>query len=445
VSKVQFTDIVLSSFSLIGMIWLGYFTRQSDFYQILPGLCLTFGSLYFIFQRANASNLTFYLLLGICLRLLLIPAFPNWSDDIYRFLWDGYLWNAGLNPFDHLPIYYIEQGVSIPGLTRELFNELNSPEYFTIYPPVCQAIFATATYLFPNSWYAAAIWMKLVMFGFEIGSISLMFALLKSNFFTGQLTQKNVLLYALNPLVIMEISGNLHFEGAMVFFLLLAFYFLQEGKTSMAGIAWGFSIAAKLLPLLFLPLLMRRLGWRKSGVFFFVVGLSSILLFIPLFNVAFLQNFGNSLDLYFRKFEFNASLYYLIRWLGYQFAGYNIIQQAGPILGLLVFTGTWLIVLFEKEPTWKNFPNSLLKVILLYLFLAMTIHPWYAILPLIFAVFTNFRFPVIWSGLILLTYINYSYDDYWENLWIVAFEYAVVLGWMFYELTIKPKSFSTYT
>ena len=85
-----------------------------------------------------------------------------------------------------------------------------------------------------------------------------------------------------------------------------------------------------------------------------------------------------------------------------------------------------------------------LWAICIYLFLATTIHPWYAILPLALSVFTKYRFTIVWTGLIWLTYINYNYAEYHENLWIVALEYLGVLVWLVFvdsgRLNISQKS-----
>ena len=158
------------------------------------------------------------------------------------------------------------------------------------------------------------------------------------------------------------------------------------------------------------------------------------MLFLPLFSGTFLSNFGSSLNLYFQKFEFNASIYYLLRWIGFQLKGFNIIQIVGPILSLLVLVIIITKVLREQASSWNNLFEQCLFAICTYLFLAMTVHPWYVALPIICCLFTRFRFPILWSGLIFLTYINYSYAVYQENMWMVAIEYILVGIFVIYEV-----------
>jgi hypothetical protein len=365
------------------------------------------------------------------LRFLLIFALPNLSDDVYRFIWDGRLLVNGHNPFDFLPSYYLENSISIPGINEALFNKLNSPEYFTIYPPVAQGIFAFACWLFPNSIIGSAITMKVFLFLCEVGSLFFIKKLL-DHF---HLPAKNILLYALNPLIIIELCGNLHFEATMICFLLSAVFFLVKNKMTLSACSIALSVASKLLPLMFLPFLIKRLGWKKSIQYFAMVGVVIVLLFAPLLSGTFFNNFGTSLDLYFQKFEFNASIYYVIRWVGYQVVGYNWIQSTGPALAMIVLLGILTVTFLEKNFNWKNLFEKMLFAICFYLAFATIVHPWYVSLPVMLCLFTRFRFPILWSGLIFLTYINYSYDEYFENLWMVGIEYVLVFSFLIYELT----------
>ncbi len=378
--------------------------------------------IYTILNLSAKSKRTVWCLLGlgIALRCLLLFGFPNLSDDIYRFIWDGQLSLAGINPFNYLPSELLEQ--NIPGITPALYAELNSPEYYTIYPPVGQGIFALAVAVGAGDWITSALVMKICLFLFECGSLWLMVRLVQHF----ELPLERVLWYALNPLIIIEITGNLHFEGAMTFFFLLAYWLLVTRRQALSAIAMALSVASKLLPLMLLPLLIRRLGWAKSIRYFGIMGLVLLLLFSPLLNATFIANFGSSLDLYFQKFEFNASVYYLLRSIGEWIYGYNLIAKLGPFLGLSVLGGILWLSWREHVPSNQTLATTALLAFSLYLALATTIHPWYLSFPLALAAFGPFRYPVLWSGLIFLTYINYSYDNYWENLWIVALEYVLV-------------------
>lgn len=419
---------------------LGYTIGQSDFQPMIYYYGAFFGIYIAILRYAKAEKtIWLYVGLAIVLRFMLVFAFPNLSDDVYRFIWDGRLINQGINPFNHLPGYFLEAGNAVQGLDQVLYDRLNSPNYYTIYPPVSQAIFAFTTWLFPDSYYGASVTMKSFLFAMECGSIFLIIKILRHF----SLPLNRVLIYALNPLIILEITGNLHFEGAMIFFLLGSLTLLLHQRLVPSAISFALSIAAKLLPLMFLPYFIKRLGWKRAFGYFTIIGVSLLIGFSPLLNPTFIHNFGNSLDLYFQKFEFNASIYYTLRWLGTQVRGYNMIATIGPFLALVVLSTISISAYKEKNLSLEKLIERMLLAICIYLFLATTIHPWYTAMPLVLCTFTHFRFPILWSGLIMLTYINYSYEIYQENLWVVGLEYSLVFGYLLYEW--KNKSFTTKT
>ena len=87
------------------------------------------------------SNLPVKLLFitGVLTRIGLFFSLPNLSDDFYRFLWDGTILRAGISPYGILPEEALELGLS--GLNQPFLEQLNSPDYYTIYPPLNQALF----------------------------------------------------------------------------------------------------------------------------------------------------------------------------------------------------------------------------------------------------------------------------------------------------------------
>lgn len=451
-----------------GVLFLGFGVDRTSLQSLLTGFLISYAGYFFLVRKSRSGReLRALIIVGLLLRLALVFAFPLLSDDLYRFLWDGYLINDGRNPFAHLPAWYLEAGNEVPGLTRALFDRLNSPEYYTIYPPVAQAVFTLATWVFPGSWYGSAVIMKLFLLACELGSLWVFWQLLGAgpqvqtkddeqgvreglrpsgqppaagNVLPGR---HNLLLYWLNPLIIVEITGNLHFEGAMVFFLLLAFYLLQRSRWVAAAVAFAASVASKLLPLMLLPFLIRRLWKRRpdrlaGGKPFFIFstafGLTTVLFFLPfLLSPDFIDGFRASLELYQRKFEFNASLYYLGRAYGYWQVGWNQIATIGPLLAKASAVGILLMALLDRRSDWQSLAAGWLLAFVLYLLCATTVHPWYLSVPIALCVFTRWRFPLVWSFLIMLTYTNYLTVPYEENLWLVGLEYLVVAGFGVWE------------
>jgi len=76
----------------------------------------------------------------------------------------------------------------------------------------------------------------------------------------------------------------------------------------------------------------------------------------------------------------------------------------------------------------------MLWILSLYYFLSTTVHPWYVIFLVLLCLFTEFRFPIVWSLTIILSYWAYSNEEYRENRLLLFIEYIAVYGFMIYEI-----------
>ena len=151
------------------------------------------------------------------------------------------------------------------------------------------------------------------------------------------------------------------------------------------------------------------------------------LLFVPFFNLSLLMNMLESIDLYFRKFEFNASLYYMIREVGYWVEGYNVLGRVGLWLSLLTTVALVSVAFVRSFPV----PVRLLWMLTLYLAMATTVHPWYITSLLAVAVFAispgySIRYVLLWSGLVWLSYSAYRTSPVHEDSLLLVIEYGIV-------------------
>jgi Gpi18-like mannosyltransferase len=249
-----------------------------------------------------------------------------------------------------------------------------------------------------------------------------------------KLTPGIILIYALNPLVIIELTGNLHFESVMIFFLLLAVYLLMNEKLLFSAISMGLAIGTKLMPLVFLPLLIKRLGIGRSIRYYLVTGATVILLFIPFLNGEAISNYFSGLSLYFRVFEFNASVYYLIREVYFQTSSGTLITIAQVLLPVLTFLAIIIISLKQRVDGRQSIFLSMLFCLTIYFIFTNNVHPWNLTTLVMLSVFTGHRFVLIWSWAVILAYSAYRTFPYSENLWLVAIEYCLALGWMAREI-----------
>ncbi len=408
---------------------LAYHTEREIFLQVIFLFSFLFAAYLGAYNFFSITHFKYLLIAGVVFRLLLLFSVPNLSDDVYRFIWDGRLAANGINPFSHLPTE-IMQMPPITGITKELFSLLNSPGHYTIYPPVLQGIFWLAAKLFPVNVFAAIVFLKCIIVLFEVSTFLLLLQLLKKLSLSKHLS----LLYILNPLVITELTGNVHFDGVMIFFVLLAFLFLLKNNWQGSAISLGMGIATKLLPVLFIPLLVIKLGWKKGLLYSLITVVTTLILFAFVFDIATVKHLLNSIDLFIRKFEFNASVYYVVRYIGTLIKGYNIIAVAGPFLILLSALIIFIISFRNKNIGWQPFFTKTLFIITVWFLFSTTVHPWYICLPVALSVFTCFRYAIIWSFTAILSYAAYQSNPVHENLWLVGAGYIFMVGYAWWEL-----------
>lgn len=424
-----FILIVGALLAFVGYAYLVYAHERSDFYIFLGVYSLLFGC-YVFWVKADFS-FKWKITMGIVFRLICIAALPILSDDYFRFFWDGTLLTNGFNPYLYLPTDFVHTPVAAQlGLTQALYHSLNSPSYYTVYPPLNQAIFALAAWLSLGDIWGAVVLMRLVILLAEFGALYFLIKLLNHY----QLPQNQLLWYWLNPLVIIEATGNLHFEAVMFAFLLGGIYFLQVKKNLPLGaLFFALAISTKLIPLLLMPLMWRYLGFKKGFWFCTLVGFFLLLSFLPFVSMKLIANFGSSLELYFQKFEFNASVYYVLRMIGFQVYGYNLIATLGRVLSVLSLVGILGIAFFSLQHKARDLPIAVLWTLAFYYLLATTVHPWYALMLVGLSVFTPYRFACVWSFTVVFSYSAYQSLDYQENLYWVALEYVLVLVYLVWE------------
>jgi alpha-1,6-mannosyltransferase len=339
--------LILFSCSLI-YFYCAYFINRSDFEVLVLCYFLLFSAYIYVSIKAT-FNYKEIIAFAVFFRLIFLFSIPPLSDDFYRFVWDGRMIFDGINPYLVLPSEFIQTTSSND--FHFLFENMNSQNYFTVYPPFNQLLFGLASLLGGGSIYFEIIILRSFIILAEIGTM-LMLPKLLTKF---NLNKNLSLFYILNPLIIIELTGNLHFEGVMIFFIIAAIYFLVKNQLLLSSLFWALAIGTKLIPLIFLPVLIKVVGVKKSLYHFIITAFGCILMFLPFLSNELISNFFSSLDLYFQSFEFNASIYFLVREVGYWIKGWNTIQFIGPAMAIITFLGIISILLFFKRSLTKAF------------------------------------------------------------------------------------------
>src|SRR6185436_3115993 len=207
--------------------------------------------------RARSSNSTLLIAIAfaVIFRVSILFAPPYLSDDIYRYVWDGRVQAAGVNPYRYIP--------AAPKLAQlrdeTIYPKINRRDWaHTIYPPVAQIVFFLTTRISES-----VTWMKATMLGVELVTIWAVTQLLT---LLGRPRQL-VLLYAWHPLVVWEFAGSGHVDAMAIAFIALAFFAWQRKSDLGAGFTLACATLVKLFPLVLVPAMLKRRRWKIAPVF----------------------------------------------------------------------------------------------------------------------------------------------------------------------------------
>lgn len=184
----------------------------------------------FFYKLTRISRNHFKLLVAaaIAFRLIFSVAIPNLSQDFYRFIWDGRMLLQGLNPYLYTPESFISLGQFPVAQGQELIAGMGTlnASHFTNYPPINQLCFAIAALFSGHSILGSVVVLRVLIIAADIGTLYFGVKLLKRL----KIPVSNIFWFILNPFIIIELTGNLHFEGVMVFFLVWSLYVLHQNK-----------------------------------------------------------------------------------------------------------------------------------------------------------------------------------------------------------------------
>ena len=422
--------------ALLSLVFYWVFAYDLTRTASIKLLCLVAALFVLCYKLIQFEKWNYRLLLGFGLgfRLVFLLSTPVLSPDFYRFIWDGNLIVNGLNPYQFLPSELISSGSMPFANASEVYAGLSglSQENFSNYAPVNQWFFALGSYLGGGQILPTLVSLRLLIILGDLGVFYFGRKLLK-------LTNRSphmIFWYFLNPLVIIELSGNLHFEGIMACFLIVALYLLASGRFILAGIPFALSVGIKLLPLMLLPLLLPAAGLKKTVIFYWTTGLTLALCVLSFYAPGLEANYLETLKLWFSNFEFNASLYQLAEHLGsiWEVKPWEFVKIYGKQYPVLVIAVVVLLSLGRPKNPMNYFLIAATLSLSLFLFLSPTVHPWYLIVPLLLSLYTDFKYLILWSGLVFLSYITYALPDFQEDIRVQAIEYLLVFSLLAYEM-----------
>ncbi len=393
--------------------------EQNDFISILFYFVGASILCYLFYRFTSFSKHGLGLLIfGLVLRVILIFESPALSDDYYRYYWDAWLIEHSQDPYSTPPNELYNKTIKAPqnDPISEVYQKLNSPEYNSVYPLGSQIIFSFAYYLSGTDLNMFPLVLCIIFLFFEgllILSCLKLLEYLNAN-------KQQILLLIFNPFFIVEFVGNLHLDLIFVSLMFLGLVQLIKARTILSGLLLSLSLSIKPQAIIFIPFMVLLskdfvYALKLSGT----IALGTMLMYVPIVYFNSLSGFSEGLELYFKRFEFNASLYYFFRWLGYKSTGYNQIAVIGPWMSaaiavslIVIWIRGFLLALrgiFTLEQALKLMSWSFI----IYLLLSTTVHPWYILPLLIIGILLDKLWLIVWSGVIFLSYS--FYDEIFET------------------------------
>lgn len=367
--------------------------------------------------------LALILFAAVVFRLTVFPLYPAFSEDLYRYRWEGKMQAAGFNPYLTRP-----DDARLSELRDSVYPRIVGKEFRGIYGPLLELqerwFYAAIARLTPDA-ASQLFWFKAVAALADVGIIGAVCLFLRAR----DLPLERVLIYAWCPLPIFEFWATGHNDAVVLFFMMLALALAARGEDSIAYLALSLAVAAKYWPALLFPL-FTRYRWRRMLLAGVVLAATGAVLSFPYradvrsnarFTTGFLGGWRN-----------NDSLHGAIAWIAgdpYRAKYISMALLAAAALGIAGLR-------------WRLEARALALIVTI-LALSANVHPWYVtwIVPLL----ALYPIPglLLWTALVPLTYgvlIDFTILGAWNGntalRWLVYAPVALVLA---FRMLLPPR------
>ncbi len=352
---------------------------------------------------------------ALLFRCTLWPVEPAFTDDLYRYRWEGKLQAAGGNPY---AVRAIDPGWAHIADPADL--RMPGREFWAVYGPLTQWV-ERLTWEFARRVTSdadrQAFWFKAPAASFDLLTIGAVLLLLKAR----GLALERVVVYAWSPLPVFEFWGMGHNDSIALAFLTAAVAAAESLRWGLAWPALAAAAAAKIWPLGLAPILWR--GWRQAWILPVLLVLS-VLPFWPgwgqlLVNARFASGFIGG-------WRNNDSLFGGLLWLA---GGDLFLAKKLALLG----AGSVLATVVALR--WKP-AEAALAVIAGLLAFSANCHPWYLtwMLPLLAVV--EVPALLLWTTCAPLAYVTvlwWVHAGEWRGnpdlRWLVYIPVFALLAW----------------
>ncbi len=293
--------LVLQSATFAALAWTAVTAPTPIWRLVALAIAAHVPYLAALYWAAKSPLRSVWTLLPICLalRLILVFAPPVFSDDVYRYVWDGRVLVSGTNPYRFSP-----DSAELAQLRDENWKKINHPSLRTIYPPAAQIVFGATSLVCPRP-----LAFKLLSGLADVGVVCLVILLAGGRFrhkaMPDQRQSKALwagLVYGICPLPCIETAMSGHLEPVAVLLTLLALRFATLKRGVISAALLGLGTGVKLLPILAAPAIA-----RKSRLVWIVVPAVLVALYLPFHSAGI--GLASTTDTFVRRWEANAGLF----------------------------------------------------------------------------------------------------------------------------------------
>ena len=340
------------------------------------------------------------LVLAAAFRIPLAAPRVGADNDMVRYMYDGRLQRLGYNPFEVVPADPL-----VAGTHTEETRKMPSIRARTPYPAAAQLFFRGVVTIRESSRA-----MKWALVACDLLTIWVLIAWLRDTRRSPWLA----LVYAWNPLVILEVAHSGHIDALGALWIAISAWMLSTARPMRAAIAFVLAVATKLLPIVLVPLYWKRIRIRDAAVAALVLAA----LYYP-FRSAGMLPLG-AVPNVVAFIRFNGPVF---KWLALTFD-----PQKAAAVALLAGLGVAAWMRFRRS---ADDPAAWAWPMAVSLAAAPVIYPWYLLYFTPF-LFTRAALPlIVWTYSVLPVYIVWHLSKSGHRWFVpapvVAAEFAVVL------------------
>ncbi|MGE5111689.1 MAG: hypothetical protein ACM3JB_12570 [Acidobacteriaceae bacterium] len=347
-------------------------------------------------------------------------SFLLFDNDIWRYLWDAQVSSSGVNPYAFEPgnpqLDRLVEDDPENATWADIRANVNHKDVPTIYPPLAQMLFRFAYAVAPGSVFL----MKSLFVAFDLATVAIILFLLRMM----HRPSTDVILYGWNPLVIKVVAGSGHMDAVLGTLLLLMVLLLVRGHRSLATTVWALAVLTKITPVLLLPFLSQRVGWRRTALGLGVVAAG----FAPYLD----KNGAPFVGLmsFAREWQFNSGFISLLELsLTHLCSTPAALARALTLVAIVIVL---VFLMYRERKAHLPFHSLALLTLGVAFVLSPTVMPWYIVPILPLAVVARSYLWVRFSAFLCLAFAVMI--DGRDNPWVLLVEWGVfaVLAYLEY-------------